>query len=379
MNTKRIIILGCTGSIGQSTLEVCKGLGNRVKIVGLSAHSNEEALLAIGKEWGVDNMVLSGTTRAGCGIKHTGLTGLQEMIEDTVADLVINGISGTAGFLPSLSTIRSGKDLALANKETIIMGGELVKDYARKKGCKILPVDSEHSALQHLLRSELTQYTDELILTASGGPFREFPIEKLKTVTLKDALNHPTWNMGPKITIDSATLANKGLEVMEAHYLFNMAPDKLKVIVHPQSHVHSMIRTIDGVVYAQVSPPNMVHPIQNAITFPDIISSDLQPLDFANLTLTFHPVDEEKFPMLPMAYEALEKGGAYPLAYNAANELAVEAFLKEEISYSAIPELVHKTLQMDWTEKLTSIDQVIETDMEVRKAIAWELPGKEVV
>lgn len=379
MKKKRLIILGCTGSIGKSTLSVCRGLKDRIEIVGLSAHSSAEKLIALGKEWGVENLALSGDSRPKVGIRHNGLKGLQTMIEDTEAEIVLNGISGTAGFLPSLSALKSGKDLALANKETVIMGGNLVKDLANRRGCAILPVDSEHSALHHLLRGELAEYTEELVLTASGGPFRLADKNALARVTVKEALNHPTWDMGPKITIDSATLANKGLEIMEAHYLFNMAPEKIKVIVHPQSHVHSLIRTVDGVLYAQVSAPNMIHPIQNALTYPDIIPSELKPLDLAGLELSFHPVDGEKFPLIPLAYQALKAGGAYPLAYNAANEVAVEAFLREEISYPAIPMMVEEILQKDWSAPLTDFDQVIEADIEARKQAAWQLPNREVV
>ena len=224
MKKKRLIILGCTGSIGKTTLNVCRGLKGRVEIVGLSAHSQIDKLISLGKEWEVTNLALSGDSRPKVGIPHNGLKGLKAMIEETEADILLNGIAGTAGFLPSLSALNTGKVLALANKETIIMGGNLVKKLAKKRGCAILPVDSEHSALHHLLRGELAEYTEELVLTASGGPFRLADKRELARVTLEEALNHPTWKMGPKITIDSATLANKGLEIMEAHYLFGMAP-----------------------------------------------------------------------------------------------------------------------------------------------------------
>ena len=378
MNKKRVIILGCTGSIGKSTLDVCRGLGHRVEIAALSAHHNAEELVKLGAEWGVKNLAITGEDRASFKIPFQGLEGLIRMITETEADLVVNGIAGTAGFKPSLAAIDSGMNIALANKETVIMGGKLFKDYAKKKGVAILPVDSEHSALQHLLRSELREYTEELILTASGGPFRLTKKKDLENVTVDQALNHPVWKMGPKITIDSATLANKGLELMEAQILFNMPPEKLKVIIHPESHVQSLIRTIDGVLYAQVSTPNMIHPIQNAITYPKILASELKPLDLAECALTFHPVDTDKFPMLPLAYRAMDAGRSYPLVYNAANEVAVHAFLNGEIGYQGIPLSVEEILQQDWTEKVTSFDQILETDSMVRKRMTQVLAGKAI-
>ena len=379
MKKKRLILLGCTGSIGTTALNVCRELKDRIEIVGLSTHTKVDKLIALGQKWRVTNLAFSGDSRPKVGIPHNGLQGLKSMIEETAADIVLNGIAGTAGFLPSLWALKTGKNLALANKETIIMGGELVKKLARKKGRLILPVDSEHSALHHLLRGDLKKYTEELVLTASGGPFRLTSKRELARVSLKEALNHPTWNMGPKITIDSATLANKGLEIMEAHFLFDMAPEKIKVIIHPQSHVHSLIRTVDGVLYAQISEPSMIHPIQNALTFPQITPSKLKPLDLAGTELTFHPVDQEKFPLIPLAYQALKAGGAFPLAYNAANEVAVEAFLREEISYLTIPRIVENVLQKDWSAPLTDFDQIIELDMDARKQASWLLPNREVV
>jgi 1-deoxy-D-xylulose-5-phosphate reductoisomerase len=372
MDIKRVIILGATGSIGQNSLEVCRGLSERIKVVGLSAHGSATALKALGEEWDITQLALSGQY-GGADFPYYGPEGLISLIRETDADMVLNGIAGAAGFEPSVEVLRCGRDLALANKESIIMGGQLLFDLARHMGARILPVDSEHSALDHLLRGGNPGPAEELILTASGGPFRLFSRDKMARITVKDALNHPTWTMGPKITIDSATMANKGLEIMEAFYLFNMPPNRIKVIIHPQSHVHSLIRTRDGVLYAQISPPNMIHPIQNALTYPDILESPLKPLSLDGLELTFAPVDGEQFPMIPLAYSALEAGGGYPIAYNAANEVAVEAFLREEVSFPDIPALVKRVMQKDWSQKQNHFDQIRHTDKAVREAATVEL------
>jgi len=369
MDKKRIIILGATGSIGKNSLAVCRELSHRFEVVGLSAHGSAAALKILGEEWGVTRLALSGTEGAS-GFPYRGAAGLVALIRETQAEMVLNGISGAAGFEPTLEALRCGRDLALANKESVILGGRLLFDLARQNGARILPVDSEHSALDHLLRGEEPGPAEELILTASGGPFRLYSPEEMKRITVKEALHHPTWNMGPKITIDSATLANKGLEIMEAFYLFNMPPEKIKVIIHPQSHVHSLIRTRDGVLYAQISPPNMVHPIQNALTYPDILESSLKPLDLEGLELTFAPVNGNQFPMIPLAYQALQAGGGYPIAYNAANEVAVDAFLMEELSFTGIPDLVDRVLQKDWSREQKDFEQIRHTDQAAREAAA---------
>lgn len=369
MDIRRIIILGATGSIGQNSLAVCGELPERLKVVGLSAHNSPAALKALGEEWGITQLALSGQN-GGTDFPYYGPEGLISLIRETDADMVLNGIAGAAGFEPSLEALRCGRDLALANKESVILGGRLLFDLARHKGAQILPVDSEHSALDHLLRNGGPGPAEELILTASGGPFRLYSREEMARITVKDALNHPTWNMGPKITVDSATMANKGLEIMEAFYLFNMPPEKIKVIIHPQSHVHSLIRTRDGVLYAQISPPNMVHPIQNALTFPDILESPLKPLDLEGLELTFAGVDGNQFPMIPLAYQALKAGGGYPIAYNAANEVAVEAFLREELPFTGIPALVDRVMQKDWSREQNDFEQIRHTDKAVRETAA---------
>lgn len=379
MQRKKLIILGSTGSVGTNALRVCRYLKDQIEIVGLSAHTNSTGLLSFGRELGVTNMALSGGKPEVDGISYYGMDGLRRMIEEVDADIILNGISGSAGFLPSLWAIHAGRTLVLANKETIIIGGHIFQELVRKSGHLVMMVDSEHSALHHLLRGELADHTGEIILTASGGPFRNLPVDALSSISVDDALRHPTWKMGPKITVDSSTLANKGLEVMEAFYLFNIPQDRIKVIIHPQSLVHSMIRTVDGVLYAQISTPDMAHPIQNALTYPRIIAPPLVPLDLTERELTFHPVDEKKFPLLPLAYAALRLGGSYPIAYNAANEVAVNRFLNGEIPYNSIYRVVAECLNRDWGVTPTDFEDCCTIDGEIRSMVAEEIPLKELV
>ncbi len=288
------------------------------------------------------------------------------MIEETGADVVLNGIAGSPGLLPSVYSLRSGKDLALANKETIVMAGRLIKNLAVEKSREILPVDSEHSAVFHLIKDRKRDEVSEIILTGSGGAFRDTPIENLASVTVEDALSHPTWNMGKKITIDSATMANKGLEVIEAGLLFDMDVSRIKVLIHQQSHVHSLIRTMDGSLYAQISRPDMQLPIQNALTYPSLEKSGIEPLDLAGTELSFINPDEKKYPMLGLAYRAAESGNGYPLAYNAANEEAVKAFIDGKIAFTDIYTAVESVLCSDWGSVHTSFSEVEEMDGRVR-------------
>jgi 1-deoxy-D-xylulose-5-phosphate reductoisomerase len=260
----------------------------------------------------------------------------------------VNGISGAAGLEPSMAVLDSGSDLALANKETVVMAGPLVFARGREQNVRILPVDSEHSAIFHLIEAHGAHNVEEILLTASGGPFRTYSPEAMKTVTAKDALAHPTWNMGPKITIDSASLANKGLEVIEAVRLFNMPPEKIKVLIHPQSVVHSMVRMKDGAVYAQLSRPDMRLPIHEALYWPEAAVSPFGELNFRGLTLEFEEPAGGKFPMLGLAYEAARKGGVYPCIYNGANEAAAAAFLSGRIGFLDIPRIVEYVLTRDW-------------------------------
>lgn len=358
MTKKKVVILGCTGSIGQSALAVIRKEDLKLELAGLSAHTNEEKLLEIYSEFSASRLVLSGRKPISEKIEYWGSEGLLEMIQDVNADIVINGIAGSAGLLPSFAVLESGKDLALANKETIVMAGELIQDAAEKNGKTIIPVDSEHSAIFHLLQNIPRENLSEIILTASGGAFRNYAKEELPYVTMKQALVHPTWSMGAKITIDCATMANKGLELIETYHLFHAHPDMIKVVIHPQSYVHSMVRTKEGSIYAQISKPDMRIPIQNAFSYPELYSN-VEPFDLIGKKLEFFAPDFDRYKMLEIAYTVLAKGNSYPIVYNAANEVAVEAFSKEKISFPLIPSIVYETLQEDWASKPASTDDVI--------------------
>jgi 1-deoxy-D-xylulose-5-phosphate reductoisomerase len=289
------------------------------------------------------------------------------MIRETEADCVVNGISGAAGFLPSVAAIESGKTLALANKETFVMAGVLIKKLARQHGTAIIPVDSEHSAVFRMIRAFGESAIQSLILTASGGPFQNIPVEKLSAVTVQDALRHPTWSMGKKITIDSASLANKGLEVIEAHHLFTIPPERIKVLIHPQSYVHSLVETYDGMQYAQIGRPDMKVPILNAINWPEECTWTPGKFSLAGMSLSFSHPDTKKFPMLAIAYQCLKQGGSWPLVYNAANEIAVEAFIGGSILFTGIPDIVSRTLEAKVWPAYNSVEEVLQLDAEARK------------
>ncbi len=366
---KKVIILGATGSIGRNALDVIRKNRDAFTVTGLSAHTGEAALLEAADEFQVPGaLALSGKAPDSDRIVFSGREALLRMIRETEADLLVNGIAGSPGLLPSVEALSSGKDLALANKETIVMAGPLIKDLASKNGRLILPVDSEHSAVFQLLRNKNPSEVTEILLTASGGPFRDKPLQEFKDITLADALKHPTWSMGRKISIDSATMANKGLEVIEAHELFNFPGQRIKVLIHPESRVHSIIRTADGEMYAQISNPDMRIPIQNALTFPHIIFSSFGHLDLADTSLSFFSVDKEKFPLLFLAYQAMNMGKSYKIAYNAANEAAVGAFIDGRIGFLSIHRIVAEILELNWSMEPSNFDEVLATDSEVRSA-----------
>jgi len=356
---KRVAVLGATGSIGKSSLDVLSKNREHFEIALLSAHSNHAGLGKIAAEWPDALCVLSG--------EDGGKEKLLSAIREVRADITINGISGSAGLEPSLAVIESGSSLALANKETVVMAGRLVFRLAAEKNVKIIPVDSEHSAIFHLIEAHGAK-VDEILLTASGGPFRKLSPQEMETVTPQAALRHPTWNMGPKITIDSASMANKGLEIIEAAGFFNMPPEKIKVVIHPQSVVHSMVRLASGVLYAQLSRPDMRHPIHDALYWPEMADADFGALDFDSLTLEFEKPDMQKFPMLALARQAAAQGSLYPCAYNSANEAAVGAFLKEEIGFLDIPRVVDYVLERDWSGGFDSIEPVLKADADARVA-----------
>ncbi|GHV37695.1 1-deoxy-D-xylulose 5-phosphate reductoisomerase [Spirochaetia bacterium] len=356
---RRIAILGATGSIGRSTLDVIRenirAGRDDFEVVLLSSYTDQEGLLRLGEEFPGAVPVLA----------QKG--GLIKAIAEAGPDITVNGIAGAAGLEPSVAAIRAGSDLALANKETIVMAGPLVFNLAAEKKVKIIPVDSEHSAIFNLLNAHGRDNAEEILLTASGGPFRKYTLKELESVTAKDALAHPTWKMGPKITIDSASMANKGLEVIEAARLFEMAPEKIKVLVHPQSVVHSMIRMKDGAVYAQLSRPDMRLPIHEALFWPEPRPSPFGALDFENLSLDFERPDEEKFPMLPLAYRAARLGGLYPCVYNGANEAAVEAFFAGRADFLDIPRIVEYVLSKQWNTGEPDMKSILEADRIARE------------
>jgi 1-deoxy-D-xylulose-5-phosphate reductoisomerase len=292
---------------------------------------------------------------------------LLNAINDINVDIIVNAISGTAGLKPSLAALNSCKTLALANKETLVMAGKLFIEKAKKKNVNIIPVDSEHAAVFQLLNAHKINNCKEIILTASGGPFRNFSCKQLNNVTLEDALAHPTWKMGPKITIDSATMANKGLEVIEAARLFNLQAEKIQVVIHPQSIVHAMIVSVDGTVYPSLAIPDMRTPIMQAVFWPENVEFCFKSLNFNDLNLQFFTPDFKIFPMLDMAYTALKLEGFYPCAYNCANETAVNSFLKREISFLDISKVVSYVLDYDWSNIVNNIDDVFDAQLKIEK------------
>ena len=377
---KRVLILGSTGSIGTSALIVARQIPDRMEIVGLAAGTRLEDLEAQAKEFGVNHLCLADESRykelqkLGRNI-YSGANGLVEIVEATKPDLVLVAIVGVEGLPPTLAAIELGCDVAVASKEILVMAGEVVMNSARKKGVNILPVDSEHNAIFQCLEGHKggSDEIRRLIVTASGGPFRKLPAEDLSEVKLEDALKHPTWEMGQKITIDSATLFNKGLEMIEARWLFDIPMSKVEVVVHPQSIVHSMVEFIDGSVLAQLSTTDMCFPIQYAVVWPERLKNKLKPLDFPTLAkLEFEAPRENDFPALNLAREAGERGGTLPAVLNAANEVANEAFRLSSLTFPGIWQVVEET--MNQVEHIDSqeLGVVVNADLEARK-IAREI------
>ncbi len=374
---KKLVILGSSGSIGKSALEVVEKNRERIDVVALSVHSSLDALqdqisrfcpqrVAITKKEAHEKFQKS--FYAGSVHLADFEDGIAELINETDCDCVLNAVVGAAGLKASLETVRSGKRLALANKESMVAGGELINAEAAKTGAEIIPVDSEHSAIWQSLFSGDKKEIKRILLTGSGGPFREWPLEKFKSITKKQALNHPTWNMGPKITIDSATMMNKGLEIIEAARLYNISAEKIRVVIHPQSIVHSMVEFIDSSIIAQISAPDMKLPIAYAVFYPERVEGDFGYIDLAEAgTLTFAEPDFEKFPLLKLAWNVTERGGTVPAVYNAANEVAVEAFLKETIDFMQIPDIVIEAVEKHQTVENPSLDDILEADRWARK------------
>lgn len=364
---KKIMVLGATGSVGKNTIEFIRSEKHRFQITALSAHSNKATLQRLAKEFDVTHTALSCESSKDPAFTYHGTKGLLQMIDEVDADIVVNGISGAAGLLPSVHALESGKDLALANKETVVIAGELICELASKKGASILPVDSEHAAIFQLTRFRPHEHIKKIVLTSSGGPFRTAEYKTLLQATADMALRHPTWSMGHKISIDSATLANKGLEVIETVRLFDVRMEDIEVVIHPQSYVHSLIKTTDGSQYAQISEPDMRVPIMNALMYPEIGQQSFAELDLTDKVFEFFKPDYKRFPMLQLAFDVLAHAGSYSIAYNAANEIAVELFLSGDIGFMDIPRIVSRTLEHDWQYKPESFEHVLSIDTRSRE------------
>ena len=375
---RKVLILGSTGSIGTSALKVARDIPDRMEIVGLAAQRSVDALVKQVTETGVKQVAVTdpvAAKKARAALPpdveiFDGASGLVEIVQQTDADIVLVAIVGTAGLAPALAAIELGKDLAVASKEILVMAGEAVMNAAKRKGVVVLPVDSEHNAIFQCLEGRDPEHVSRLILTASGGPFRKVSAVELEHVTVEQALKHPTWSMGRKITIDSATMFNKGLEMIEARWLFGVPMSRVEVVVHPQSIIHSMVEFVDNSVLAQLSHSDMCFPIQYAVTWPDRVPNNLQPLDFAKLSsLNFEAPREDIFPALRLARHAGETGGTLPAVMNAANEVAVEAFLNQRITFPEIWRSVERVMERHAVTEHPTLEQIIEADAWARREV----------
>lgn len=379
LTKKRVVLLGATGSIGESTLRVVAAQRERLELVGIAANGNHARLAEIARQFGVKHVALheagalaearrNGAFPAGT-IFHGGADGLSELATLPEADIVLVAVVGITALQPTLDAIAAKKTIALASKEILVLAGKFVMAAARASGSRLLPVDSEHNAVFQCLEGHRPEDVRRLVLTASGGAFRDWPLEKLAQVTPADALKHPNWAMGPKITVDSATLANKGLELIEAQCLFGLRAEQCQAVLHTQSVVHALVEFTDGSMLAQLCPPSMTFPIQHALLYPDraATGTDLAlPLDKA-FALDFRPADETRYPCLRLAREAMSAGGTAPAVFNAANEVAVAAFLKKQVPFLAIPRIIEHTLATVKPLEPTTLEQVMAVDAESRR------------
>lgn len=379
---KRVVLLGATGSIGENALRVIAAHRDKLELVGIASRANWQKLAGIARQFDVRHAAIfdatafqaardnasafpSGTHLVG------GLEGLIELARLPGADIVLVAVVGTTGLEPALAALAAGKDLALASKEILVLAGKFVMAEARKHRVKLLPVDSEHNAVFQCLEGHPQAGVRRIVLTASGGAFRDWPAERLAHVTPADAIKHPNWAMGPKITVDSATLANKGLELIEAQWLFGLQPAQCTAVLHPQSIVHCLVEFTDGAMLAQLSPPSMTFPIQHALLHPERAPGVDSALDFTRLLgLEFRPVDEGRFPLLRIAKETMVAGGVAPAIFNAANELAVAAFLEGRIPFLAIPRVVEQTLASLKNFEPADLASVLAIDAESRRVAA---------
>ncbi|HKO35346.1 MAG TPA: 1-deoxy-D-xylulose-5-phosphate reductoisomerase [Pyrinomonadaceae bacterium] len=384
MTARGVSILGSTGSIGCNTLRVIEALGgDSFRVVALGAGRNIDTLagqiekfkpqlVSVKSEETAERLRIElGVRAVSAPTIRVGEPGLVEVATRDDAEIVVSGTVGAVGFVPTLRALEAGKRVALANKETLVMAGELMTRAAEKSGAEMLPVDSEHNALHQCLRGEKRSEVRRLILTASGGPFRKCDKASMESASVAEALKHPTWNMGAKITIDSATLMNKGLEVIEAHWLFRFDAEQITIVVHPESVVHSMIELVDGSIIAQLGVTDMRHAIQYALTYPERHPSELASLDFTKLSsLNFEPPDLDRFPCISLAYRALKTGGTTPAALNAANEEAVRAFIEERINLTDIPRVIEAVVAQHARCEADSLEAVLKADASARAAAA---------
>ncbi len=376
---KNVVLLGSTGSIGTSTIKVAEDLPGQIRLLGLAAGNNAELLLEQARKHqpqaiSISDPAKTKSLRDALGPAaevFSGAEGLRRLATLPAADIVLIAIVGTAGLAPALAAIRAGKDIAIASKEILVMAGEIVMAEARQHGVRVLAVDSEHSAIFQCLEGKSASSVRKLWLTASGGPFRETPKEEFAGITVERALKHPSWVMGRKITIDSATLFNKGLEMIEARWLFNIEMARVGVVVHPQSVVHSLVEFVDGSILAQLSTPDMCLPIQYALTYPARAPSDRVQTNLARLgSLTFEEPDADRFPALDLARRAGEVGGTLPAVLNAANEIAVEAFVGRKINFPQITETVRRTMDRHKVVEHPVLEQILEADAWARQEAA---------
>ncbi len=368
---RNIVVLGSTGSIGQSVMDIVRRSKGRLQIKGLAAGRNVELLAEQIREFSPAKVAVMSVELADKLAEETGpdtdilygKDGYKELAAMPESDMVVSSMVGAAGLIPTIAAIEAGKDIALANKETLVAAGALVMDMVKQKGVKLLPIDSEHSAIFQCLQGDKDSQVRKILLTASGGPFRTRPAEELQSITPEQAVAHPNWSMGAKISVDSSTLMNKGLEVIEARWLFSISPDRIQVVVHPQSIIHSMVEFVDGSILAQMGIPDMRVPISYALNWPDRMELTMPSLDIFNCgPLTFEPPQIDKFPCLGLAFKALDMGGTAPTVLNAANEVAVEAFLQKRIPYLEIPNIIAAVLDEIGGEQMENLDDVLRAD-----------------
>ncbi len=381
---KRVVLLGASGSIGENTLRVIAAHPDKLELVAIAARGQWEKLAAIAQQFRVphvglfDDTALAAARNSGAFASgtqfHGGLAGLTDLARLPEADTVLVAVVGTTGLAPALAALAAGKDLALASKEILVLAGKFVMAAARASGAQLLPVDSEHNAVFQCLQGHSAADVARITLTASGGAFRDWPAERLAHATVADALKHPNWSMGPKITVDSATLANKGLELIEAQQLFGLRPEQCHAVIHPQSIVHALVGFNDGSMIAQLCPPSMTFPIQHALLHPTRAPGVETALDFSRLlSLEFRPIDESLFPMLRIAREVMYAGGTAPAIYNAANEVAVAAFLDARLPFVGIPRVVAQTLEKLPSSEPDDLATVLAVDAEARRIAAEQL------